>query len=157
MRQYLVRSSVINANRLTRTLPQWISSLERLELEGLGWSRCGCGGTGGGSDRVFLRHSCAGLPSFSSTPTHMPQARIRAGDSDRLEVGDWVVAMGNSLALKGGPTVTLGIVSARGRTVTTERGPLYDMIQTDAAINDGNSSGPLINLQGEVVGIARPS
>ena len=76
------------------------------------------------------------------------------GNSDQLEVGDWVVAMGNSLALKGGPTVTLGIVSARGRTVTTERGPLYDMIQTDAAINDGNSGGPLINLQGEVVGIS---
>ncbi len=76
------------------------------------------------------------------------------GDSDRLEVGDWVVAMGNALALKGGPTVTLGIVSARGRTVTTERGPLYDMIQTDAAINDGNSGGPLVNLQGEIVGIS---
>ena len=75
------------------------------------------------------------------------------GDSDALEVGDWVVAMGNSLALKGGPTVTLGIVSARGRTITTERGPLYDMIQTDAAINDGNSGGPLLNLDGDIVGI----
>ena len=76
------------------------------------------------------------------------------GDSDALEVGDWVVAMGNALALKGGPTVTLGIVSARGRTITTERGPLYDMIQTDAAINDGNSGGPLLNLDGEIVGIS---
>ncbi len=78
---------------------------------------------------------------------------ITMGDSERIEVGDWVVALGNALALKGGPTVTLGIVSARGRTLRTERGDLYDLIQTDAAINDGNSGGPLINLDGEVVGI----
>ena len=75
------------------------------------------------------------------------------GDSDGLKVGDWVVALGNAMALKGGPTVTLGIVSARGRTADTERGTLYDMIQTDAAINDGNSGGPLVNLDGDVVGI----
>ena len=73
--------------------------------------------------------------------------------SNELEVGDWVVAAGNALALKGGPTITLGIISARGRTIDTERGPLYDLIQTDAAINDGNSGGPLVNLDGEVVGI----
>ena len=78
---------------------------------------------------------------------------IRMGDSDAIHVGDWVIALGNALALKGGPTVTLGIVSARGRTLSTERGDLYDLIQTDAAINDGNSGGPLINLNGEVVGI----
>ena len=78
---------------------------------------------------------------------------IRMGDSDSIHVGDWVVALGNALALKGGPTVTMGIVSARGRTLSTERGDLYDLIQTDAAINDGNSGGPLINLQGEVIGI----
>ena len=72
---------------------------------------------------------------------------ITMGDSDAIHVGDWVVALGNALALKGGPTVTLGIVSARGRTLSTERGDLYDLIQTDAAINDGNSGGPLINLQ----------
>ena len=80
-------------------------------------------------------------------------ATITMGDSDAIHVGDWVVALGNALALKGGPTVTLGIVSARGRTLSTERGDLYDLIQTDAAINDGNSGGPLINLRGEVVGI----
>lgn len=78
---------------------------------------------------------------------------ITMGDSDNIHVGDWVVALGNALALKGGPTVTMGIVSARGRTISTERGDLYDLIQTDAAINDGNSGGPLINLQGEVIGI----
>ena len=76
------------------------------------------------------------------------------GNSDRIKVGDWVVALGNALALKGGPTVTLGIVSARGRTISTERGQLYDLIQTDAAINDGNSGGPLVNLNGEVIGIS---
>ena len=75
-------------------------------------------------------------------------------NSDSLKVGDWVVALGNALALKGGPTVTLGIVSARGRTITTDRGILYDMIQTDAAINDGNSGGPVVNLNGEVIGIS---
>lgn len=78
---------------------------------------------------------------------------VTMGDSDGIKVGDWVVALGNALALKGGPTVTLGIVSARGRTISTERGDLYDLIQTDAAINDGNSGGPLINLDGDVVGI----
>ena len=79
---------------------------------------------------------------------------IEWGDSDDIRVGDWVVAVGNALALKGGPTVTLGIISAQGRTVRTEREPLYDMIQTDAAINDGNSGGPLVNMDGEVIGIS---
>ena len=94
------------------------------------------------TDLAMLKIDAEGLPTASF------------GNSDALEVGDWVVAMGNALALKGGPTVTLGIVSARGRTITTERGPLYDMIQTDAAINDGNSGGPLLNLDGEIVGIS---
>ena len=75
------------------------------------------------------------------------------GDSDELAVGDWIIALGNALALKGGPTVTLGIVSALGRTLQTEQGTLYDLIQTDAAINSGNSGGPLVNLAGKVIGI----
>ena len=75
------------------------------------------------------------------------------GDSEKLRVGDWVVALGNALALKGGPTVTIGIVSATGRTVFTDRGWQYDLIQTDAAINEGNSGGPLVNLNGEIIGI----
>ena len=74
--------------------------------------------------------------------------------SDAANVGDWVVAVGNSLALKGGPTVTLGIISAKGRTIDTQHGVLYDMIQTDAAINDGNSGGPVVNMSGEVIGIS---
>lgn len=80
-------------------------------------------------------------------------ATMSFGNSNSMAVGDWVVAVGNVLALKGGPTVTLGIVSAMGRTLTTDRGTLYDLLQTDAAINEGNSGGPLVNLNGEVVGI----
>ncbi len=76
-------------------------------------------------------------------------------NSNHLRVGEWVLTMGNALALRGGPTVTLGIISALGRTISTDQGAgtYYDLIQTDAAINSGNSGGPLINLDGEVVGI----
>ena len=74
-------------------------------------------------------------------------------ESGDLRVGDWVISIGNALSLEGSPTVTLGIVSALGRTVPTDDGTFYDMIQTDAAINTGSSGGPLVNLQGEVVGI----
>jgi S1-C subfamily serine protease len=77
----------------------------------------------------------------------------------KTEVGDWVVAIGNALALRGGPTVTQGVVSALGRTVQEpaangQPGPfLFDLIQTDAPINPGNSGGPLVDLAGRVVGI----
>jgi len=75
-------------------------------------------------------------------------------DSDQVQVGDWVLAIGNALGLEGGPTVTAGIVSARGRTLQTEIGAtLSDLIQTDAAFNEGNSGGPLVDLEGRVVGI----
>jgi S1-C subfamily serine protease len=89
---------------------------------------------------------------------NLPVAQL--GDSGQLAVGDWVVAIGNALALPGGPTVTAGVVSALGRTVqepgsaTNQSGPfLYDVIQTDAAINPGNSGGALVNLNGQVIGI----
>lgn len=71
------------------------------------------------------------------------------GDSDALNVGDWVVAVGNPFGL--GQTVTAGIVSAKARVLGA--GPYDDFIQTDASINPGNSGGPLFNLKGEVVGI----
>ncbi len=71
------------------------------------------------------------------------------GDSDRLEVGDWVLAIGNPFGFD--QSVTAGIVSGKGRVLGA--GPYEDYIQTDAAINPGNSGGPLFNLRGEVVGI----
>lgn len=75
------------------------------------------------------------------------------GDSEQMKVGDWVIAIGNALNLKGAPSVTLGIISARERSVNTDYGPLYDLLQTDASINEGNSGGPLLNTNGEIVGI----
>ncbi len=74
---------------------------------------------------------------------------ISLGDSDRLEVGEWVMAIGNPFGLD--HSVTAGIVSAKGRQIG--QGPYDNFIQTDASINPGNSGGPLINLRGEVVGI----
>ena len=80
---------------------------------------------------------------------------VKLGSSDSLEVGDQVVAVGNALALKGGLSVTQGIISGKGRVVPEDQTgvTLYDMLQTDAAINPGNSGGPLVNAAGEVVGI----
>ena len=76
------------------------------------------------------------------------------GDSDALKVGEDVVAIGHALGLEGGPTVSKGVVSALDRTVVGESGgDLTDVFQTDAAINEGNSGGPLVNVYGEVVGI----
>ncbi|OGD61233.1 hypothetical protein A3A71_01390 [Candidatus Berkelbacteria bacterium RIFCSPLOWO2_01_FULL_50_28] len=79
------------------------------------------------------------------------------GDSDRIEVGQWVVAIGNALGELQN-TLTAGVISAKERTVTPSDGQgqtqeLYGMLQTDAAINPGNSGGPLVNLAGQVVGI----
>ncbi|MFI4986724.1 MAG: DegQ family serine endoprotease [Alphaproteobacteria bacterium] len=71
------------------------------------------------------------------------------GDSDKADVGDWVVAVGNPFGLGG--TVTAGIVSARGRDL--HEGPYDSFIQTDAAINRGNSGGPMFNMDGKVIGI----
>ena len=74
---------------------------------------------------------------------------VPLGDSEKLEIGEWVVAIGNPFGL--GHTVTTGIVSAKGRVIGS--GPYDDFIQTDASINPGNSGGPLFNMKGEVVGI----
>ncbi len=74
---------------------------------------------------------------------------VPLGRSSELEVGEWVVAIGNPFGLE--HTVTAGIVSAKGRVIGA--GPYDDYIQTDASINPGNSGGPLLNMQGEVVGI----
>ncbi len=74
---------------------------------------------------------------------------VSFGDSDKAVVGDWVMAIGNPFGLGG--SVTLGIVSARNRDI--QSGPYDQFIQTDAAINQGNSGGPLFDMEGKVVGI----
>ena len=81
--------------------------------------------------------------------TDKPLRAVKFGDSEKLRLGEWVIAIGNPFSLGG--TVTAGIVSARNRDINS--GPYDNYIQTDAAINRGNSGGPLFNLDGEVVGI----
>jgi serine protease Do len=76
------------------------------------------------------------------------------GSCSELQVGEGVVAVGNALALEGGPTVTSGIVSYIGRSINVSSDIiLHDLIQTDAAINPGNSGGPLLNFEGQVIGV----
>lgn len=74
---------------------------------------------------------------------------VKFGDSSVMRVGDWIVAIGNPFGLGG--TVTAGIISARQRNI--QSGPYDDFIQTDASINQGNSGGPMFNLNGDVIGI----
>ena len=81
--------------------------------------------------------------------TDKPLPTVEFGDSNAMRVGDWVLAIGNPFGLGG--TVTAGIVSARSRDI--RQGPYDDFIQTDAAINRGNSGGPLFNMDGQVIGI----
>ncbi len=81
-------------------------------------------------------------------PKH-PLTAVKFGDSSKMRIGDWVMAIGNPFGLGG--SVTIGIVSARGRNINA--GPYDNFIQTDAAINKGNSGGPLFNMKGEVIGI----
>ena len=84
---------------------------------------------------------------------------VHLGDSSQARVGDDVVAIGNALALQGGPTVTAGIVSAQGRSVSEQNeltkatATLTGLLQTDAPINSGNSGGPLVNSQAQVIGM----
>ncbi|MBR0659952.1 DegQ family serine endoprotease [Roseomonas oryzicola] len=81
--------------------------------------------------------------------TDKPLTAVTFGNSDEAQVGDWVLAIGNPFGLGG--SVTAGIVSARGRDI--RQGLYDDFIQTDAAINRGNSGGPLFNMAGQVIGI----
>ncbi|MDG1288020.1 MAG: DegQ family serine endoprotease [Rickettsiales bacterium] len=78
-----------------------------------------------------------------------PLPFVRFGGSDSVRVGDWIMAIGNPFGLGG--TVTAGIISARSRSINA--GPFDDFLQTDAAINRGNSGGPMFNMDGEVIGI----
>jgi len=78
-----------------------------------------------------------------------PLKSVKFGDSSTMRIGDWVMAIGNPFGFGG--SVTVGIISGRGRNINA--GPYDNFIQTDAAINKGNSGGPLFNMKGEVIGI----
>ena len=91
------------------------------------------------SDLALIRVQAAGLPT------------VPFGDSERVKVGDVVLALGNPLGV--GQTVTMGIVSAKGRATGVSDGSYEDFLQTDAPINQGNSGGALVNLSGELIGI----
>jgi serine protease Do len=94
------------------------------------------------SDLAVLDVDAANLPA------------VELGDSDQVQVGDDVVAIGNALDLDGGLSATRGIVSGLHREIPTQNGGrLEGLIQTDAAINPGNSGGPLVDAQGRVIGI----
>lgn len=91
------------------------------------------------SDLAVLKINATGLPT------------VRLGNTDRVRVGDVVLAIGNPLGV--GQTVTMGIISAKGRATGNSDGSFEDFLQTDAPINQGNSGGALVNTQGELVGI----
>jgi serine protease Do len=99
-------------------------------------------------DKVIGRDSKADVALLKVTPVK-PLTDIKFGSSATMKVGDWVMAIGNPFGLGG--TVTAGIISAKQRDINS--GPYDDFIQTDAAINKGNSGGPLFNMAGEVIGI----
>src|SRR5215831_14758921 len=95
-------------------------------------------GTDPASDIAVIKIEARGLPVLT------------LGDSDAMEVGDWVIAAGNPFGLT--QTITVGVVSAKGRSRLSIT-DFEDFIQTDAAVNPGNSGGPLLNLQGEAIGV----
>lgn len=101
--------------------------------------------------RVVGRDPLTDLAVVQINGRDLPVAQL--GNSDALRIGDWVIAIGNALGLRGGPTVTVGVVGALGRSIGVPQGALHDLIQTDAAINPGNSGGPLVDLEGRIVGI----
>jgi S1-C subfamily serine protease len=102
--------------------------------------------------KVLGKNEPSDLAVVKVDATNLPT--IELGDSDQVQVGDDVVAIGNALALQGGLTVTRGIISGLHREVGTNTGSvLEDVLQTDAAINPGNSGGPLVDAQGRVIGI----
>ena len=98
--------------------------------------------------KVIGKDTKVDVAVLSVTPPK-PLKAVKFGDSEKMRVGDWVMAVGNPFGLGG--TVTAGIVSARHRNI--ESGPYDNYIQTDAAINKGNSGGPLFNMAGDVIGI----
>ncbi|MGA3140636.1 MAG: trypsin-like peptidase domain-containing protein [Xanthobacteraceae bacterium] len=116
----------------------------------------GQGGPGGPGDQGQMPHRIQLVGKDTKSDLALlrvkpdkPLKAVKFGDSDKLRLGEWVVAIGNPFSLGG--TVTAGIVSARNRDINS--GPYDNYIQTDAAINRGNSGGPLFNLNGDVIGV----
>ena len=107
------------------------------------------------SDGVTLKATLVGTDTKTDIavlkvdPAGHKLTAVKFGDSYKMRIGDWVMAVGNPFGLGG--SVTVGIISARNRDINS--GPYDDFIQTDAAINRGNSGGPLFNMDGEVIGI----
>lgn len=99
-------------------------------------------------DKVLGRDTKTDLALLKVTPKK-PLAAVTFGSSAAMKVGDWVMAIGNPFGLGG--SVTVGIISATRRDINA--GPYDDFLQTDAAINKGNSGGPLFNMNGEVIGV----
>jgi serine protease Do len=99
-------------------------------------------------DKVVGKDTKTDLALLKVTPKK-PLHEVPFGSSNRLKVGDWVMAIGNPFGLGG--SVTVGIISAKQRDINS--GPYDDYLQTDAAINKGNSGGPLFNMDGEVIGV----
>ena len=99
-------------------------------------------------DKVLGKDTKTDLALLKVTPKK-PLPFVKFGDSNKLRVGDWVMAIGNPFGLGG--SLTVGVVSAKQRDINS--GPYDEYIQTDAAINKGNSGGPLFNMTGEVIGV----
>ena len=99
-------------------------------------------------DKVLGRDTKTDLALLKVTPKK-PLVAVSFGSSSDIKVGDWVMAIGNPFGLGG--TLTVGIISAKQRDINA--GPYDDFLQTDAAINKGNSGGPLFNMEGQVIGV----
>jgi serine protease Do len=99
-------------------------------------------------EKVLGKDTKTDLALLKVTPKR-PLTQVPFGASSRMKVGDWVMAVGNPFGLGG--SVSVGIISAKQRDINT--GPYDDYLQTDAAINKGNSGGPLFNMDGEVIGV----
>lgn len=103
--------------------------------------------------RVIGRDAATDLALLKIENSSQPFPTVRLGDSDKLRVGEWVMAIGDPLQFE--KTVTVGVISGKGRFAGLSRATsaFENLIQTDAAINFGNSGGPLVNVSGEVIGI----
>lgn len=98
-------------------------------------------GSDGATDVAVIRVNADDLPA------------AELGDSEALKVGQFVLAIGNALALPGGPTVSMGVLSAKGRPLPGSDFVFEGLLQTDAAVNPGNSGGPLADLDGRIIGV----